>query len=220
MAYYIDDASISLSNLLKRIETTDLIPSRGTLLDGIENNFFELEKQGITTLAALRKELKSNRRLENISVATGIDSHYLILLRREIESYFPSPYALNDFFWLPKEEITKLVEHGLRDTAALYNTASSAKSIAEFAESISIDVTILETLIKLADLTRVQWVSPNTARMLVEAGFNSASKLASADSEDLCNALMHVNADYRFFKGKIGLRDVKRLIHAACYLPS
>jgi len=220
MAYYINDASISLPNLRKRIEATDLVPSRATLLEGIENNFFELEKQGITTLAALRYELKSNKRLENISIMTGVDSQYLVLLRREIESYFPGPYALNDFFWLPKEEITKLEERGLGDTAALYNTASSAKNIAETAESISIDVTILETLIKLADLTRVQWVSPTTARMLMEAGFDCASKLASADSENLYNALMQVNAEYRFFKGKIGLRDVKRLIHAACYLPS
>ena len=202
MAYYMDGASISLPNLRKRIETTDLVPSRATLLEGIENNFLELEKQGITTLAALRHELKSNKRLENISAATGIDSQYLVLLRREIESYFPSPYALNDFFWLPKEEITKLVDSGLRDTAALYNTVISAKSIAEFAESIKIDVTILETLIRLADLTRVQWVSPTTARMLMEAGFDGASKLASADSENLYNALLQVNAEYRFFKGQ------------------
>lgn len=220
MAYYIDGASISLSNLRMRIEATDLVPSRAALLDGIEKNFFELEKQGITTLAALRNELKSNKRLENISIETGIDSHYLVLLRREIESYFPSLFALNAFIWLPKEEITKLEENGLRDTAALCNTASSAKSIAEFAESISIDVVILETLIKLADLTRVQWVSPTTARMLVEAGFDSASKLVSADSEDLYNALMQVNAEYRFFNGKIGLRDIKRLIRAASYVPS
>jgi hypothetical protein len=220
MAYYIDDTRISLIDLRKRIEATDLVPSRARLLEGLEMYFLELEKQGITTLAALRNSLKNNKRLENISTVTGIDLQYLVLLRREIESYFPNPFALNAFLWLPKEEITKLEKIGLHDTAELYDVASNPKNRAEFLDSISMDVTTLEALIRLADLTRVQWVSPTTARMLVEAGYDSASKLASADAEDLCNALMQVNADYWYFKGKVGLRDVKRLIFAASYVPN
>jgi hypothetical protein len=44
--------------------------------------------------------------------------------------------------------------------------------------------------------------------------------VAAADADDLCQALMHVNEGDRFFKGKIGLRDIKRLIRAASYVPS
>ena len=51
------------------------------------------------------------------------------------------------------------------------------------------DVVILETLVRLADLARVQWVSPTVARMLVEAGYDSASKVAAANAEDLYEAL-------------------------------
>ena len=82
------------------------------------------------------------------------------------------------------------------------------------------DVDILETLYWLTDLTRVQWVSPTAARMLKAARYNSASMLAEADDEELYQALLRANEGDRFFKGKIGLRDIKRLIRAAGYLQS
>ncbi len=80
------------------------------------------------------------------------------------------------------------------------------------------DYTYLEALARLADLTRVQWVSPTVTRMLVEAAYDSASKVAAADAEGLYEALVRVNDGDRFFKGKISLRDIKRLIQAASYI--
>jgi hypothetical protein len=220
MTYYVDAENVSLDDLRKRIEATDLVPSRASLLDGINMKLEALEQQGITTLARLRNELKNSKRLEAVANATGIDTQYLILLRREIESYFPKPFALKTFDWLPIGEIAKLEQNGIRDTAVLYKAASSVKGRTELAKSTGMDVAILEALARLADLTRVQWVSPTTARMLVTAAYDSASKVAAADAEDLCEAFLRVNDGGRFFKGKIGLRDIKRLIQAASYVPS
>jgi len=57
MKYYIDDTSLSLPELQKRIENTDLIPSRQSLTLNI-NSFFEtLAKQKIITVAELRNIL-------------------------------------------------------------------------------------------------------------------------------------------------------------------
>jgi predicted flap endonuclease-1-like 5' DNA nuclease len=220
MAYHIDAENIGLDDLQRRIEGTDLVPSRASLLDGLKMKLQALEQQGITTLASLRNELKNAKRREAVSNVTGIDVQYLILLRREIEGYFPKPPTLKAFDWLPKEEIVKLEENRMRDAAALYQAAASAESRTELAGSIGVDVAVLEALVRLADLTRVQWVSPMAARMLVEAGCDSVSMLAAADSEDLYKALVRVNEGGRFFKGKIGLRDVKRLIQAAGYVLS
>ena len=219
MGYHIDAQKISLDDVRKRIEGTDLVPSRASLLDQIERRFKALEQEGITTLASLRYELKTNKRLEAVSNATGIDTQYLILLRRETGGYLPKPFSLRDFDWLPEGEIAKLEENGIRDTAALYEAASSVDSRPELAESTEVDVAILDALARLADLTRVQWVSPKTARMLVQAGYDSASKVAAADAEDLHAALISVNAGDRFFKGNIGLRDIRRLVRAASYVP-
>jgi hypothetical protein len=220
MTYYIDDERVSLDDLRKRIEGSDLVPSRVSLLDGIGTKTKMLEQHGVTTLANLRKELKNARRLVLLAEATGIDRQYLVLLRREIESYFPKPSALNAFDWLAGTEIGKLEEKGIRHTAALYEAASSLESRTELVNSTGVDAAVFEALVRLADLTRVQWVSPTVARMLVEAGYDSASKVAAADAEELYEALVCVNQGDRFFKGKIGLRDVKRLIRAARYVPS
>jgi predicted flap endonuclease-1-like 5' DNA nuclease len=220
VAYHIDAEKVSLNDVRKRIEETDLVPSRASLLDDIDIRFKALEQEGITTLASLRYELKTTKRLEAVSNATGIDTQYLILLRREVGGYLAKPPALKAFDWLPEGEISKLEEHGIRDTAALYEAASSVESRAEPTESTEVDAAILDALARLADLTRVQWVSPTAARMLVEAGYDSAAKVAAADAEGLCEALERVNKGDRFFKGKIGLRDSGRLVRAASYVPS
>ena len=73
MAYYLDAEKVNLDDLRKRIEATDLIPSRASLLDEIGIKMKALEQQGITTLAKLQNELKNSKRLEALANATGID---------------------------------------------------------------------------------------------------------------------------------------------------
>ncbi len=218
MAYHIDAEKISLGDLRKRIEATDLVPSRASLLEGLGTKMKSLEKQGITSLANLRKELKTSKRLEALAKSTGIGADYLTLLRREIEGWFPKPSALKDFDWLPKSEIAKLERSGIRDSAALYEATDNKSKRTALAKSTGVDGDVLETLSQLVDLTRVQWTSPTTAQMLLEAGCNSAAKLAKMDADKLYEALARVNVGDKYFKGKIGLRDVKRLILAASYV--
>jgi hypothetical protein len=218
MTYHINDDAVSLEDLRKRIAETDLVPSRIQLLEEIKIKFHTLEQQGIPSLARLRYELKSSKRIEALASATGIDTAYLILLRREIESYFPKPFSLKEFDWLPKGVIDKLSDKNIRDTAALYRASRSAKDIDEIALCYDVDAGTLEVLFHLADLTRVQWISPKAARMLLEAGFDNTKKLAGADAEVLCDTLLRINEGDRYFKGRIGLRDVKRLIYSASYV--
>lgn len=218
MAYHLDAEKISLDDLKKRIEATDLVPSRAPLLDGLGTKMKTLEKQGVATLADLRNELKTAKRLEALANSTGIETQYLTLLRREIEGWFPKPFPLKDFDWLSKSEVAKLERDGVRNSAALYEATDSKSKRTALAKSTRVDGDFLETFAQLVDLTRVQWVSPTTARMLLEAGCTGSVKLAKMDADELCEALARVNAENKFFKGKIGLRDVKRLIHAARYV--
>jgi hypothetical protein len=213
MRYHIDDEKLSLADLRQRITETDLVPSRACLLDDIEVKFAALEQQGILTLAGLRSELKNAKRLQALANRTGIDQQYLVLLRREVESYFPQPFKLVDFDWLPAEEIVKLAGHSIRTTAELYETDAN-----HLAQTAGVDQAVLAELVKLAGLTRVQWTNPTAARMLRKTGIESAEDLAAADADKLCETLRQINADGRFFKGNIGLRDVKRWVQSAGYV--
>jgi Domain of unknown function (DUF4332) len=156
--------------------------------------------------------------LAAVAKATGIDAQYLVLLRREIEGYFPKPVDLKTFAWLPKGDIAKLEQNGIDDTAQLYEMADSVKKRTELAKSTDVAIATLEALTRLADLMRVQWVSPTFAQMLIAAGYDSASKVTRAEADELCDALKRVNTGDKFFKGKLGLRDIKRLILAASYV--
>ena len=218
MAYHLDAEKVSLDDLRKRIEATDLVPSRASLLDGLGLKMKALEKQGIVTLADLRNEFKTAKRLEALSKSTGIETQYLTLLRREVEGWFPKPFPLKDFDGLPQGEIAKLERAGIRDSAALYEATDSQSKRTALANTLGMDSATLETFAHLVDLTRVQWTSPTAARMLLEAGCDSVSKLAGMDADELCEALARVNAGNKFFKGRIGLRDVKTLIQAAGYV--
>ncbi len=218
MAYHINAEKVSLDDLRKRLEATDLVPSRASLREKAALKMKALEKYGITTLADLRNELKNAKRLAAVAKATGIDAQYLVLLRREIEGYFPKPVDLKTFAWLPKGDIAKLEQNGIDDTAQLYEMADSAKKRTELAKSTDVAIATLEALTRLADLMRVQWVSPTFAQMLIAAGYDSASKVARAEADELCDALKRVNTGDKFFKGKLGLRDIKRLILAASYV--
>ncbi len=210
MAYHIDAEKVSLDDLQKRLEATDLVPSRASLKEGAAGKMRALEEQGVTTLAGLRNEIKNAKHLAAIAKATGIEEQYLVLLRREIEGYFPRPVDLKTFTWLPGDDIARLEQKGISDTATLYEMADNAQKRTALAKSVDVPVATLEALIRLADLMRVQWV--------MAACYDSAARVAAADPAELCEALMRVNSGDKFFKGKIGLRDVKRLILAASYV--
>lgn len=219
MGYHIDAENVTLDDVRHRIDNTDLVPSRAPLLDGLESHFAALKAHGISTLRQLRGELKTPKRLAALSDTTGIAVGYLTLLRRETESWFPKPPAVTDFDWLPADDLAKLKADGIRDAAALYTRTRDARSRAAVAEAASVGADVVESLARLVDLTRVQWVSPVAARMLAEVNCDSAARLAGADAETLCEDLAKVNEGDRYFKGKIGLRDVKRLVRSARYVP-
>ncbi|BCY17513.1 hypothetical protein hrd7_13620 [Leptolinea sp. HRD-7] len=211
MRYCFTAEAISLTALKERILSTDLVPSREPIKTGLDDVLAKLNELGIQNLAVLRKELKDNSRLFAIAEQTGIDKDHLALLRREVESWYPKPFSLKDFDWIPAEETAKLEEAGVKTTADLFENP-------EKAQAAGIQPDLMEHLLKCADLTRIQWVSPLTARMLIEAGYSAPADVASADPEDLDQGMQAVNTENAWFKGRIGLRDIKRLIDAARYV--
>ena len=218
MSYYIDDTRFSLKEVEQKIKNSDLIPSREVLLNDIENVFKQLSKQEIKTLADLRKQLKTKKSINSFVIKSGLSEEYLILLRREIESYFPKTYNIDEFFWLPKEELAKLKSGGLTNTKIIYEALDEKKNFKKISAELGISVSLLNSILSLADLTRIQWTSPLTARMLFEAGYTSTKKVASADAEKLFNAVDTLNKREKYYKGTIVQRDIKRLINSASYL--
>lgn len=108
--------------------------------------------------------------------------------------------------------------HGYKNTALLFEVLSSPENRAEISADLEINVAIIDELSRVVDLTRIQWVSPVTAKMLIFAGYGNVGSVARADPDKMCDEVDRVNKENNFFKGKIGLRDIKRLVKAASYV--
>jgi hypothetical protein len=218
MPYYMDASKVTIQELLIRIAETDLVPSRRMLLEDIRDNFDKLNRAGIKTLADFRKAVKNPKNLSALSEKSGIGLEYLILLRREVESYFPKAFPLSAFDWLDKHQIKKLESEGFRNTALLYEAFELPGQREALVESIGLEREFVDHIRPLVNLTRIQWVSPIFAKMLVEAGFKNAGAIAEANAEDLHGAIERINNEGHTFKGKISFRDIKRLIKSASYV--
>ena len=217
MSYFINEGSTSLDDLQVRLESTDLIPSLQPLLEELTKKLGVLKKTGVKSIADLRTRLKNKESLASLADDSGIDSDYLVLLRRVVEGFFPKPQPLKVFDWLNKDAAVRLYQAGIKNTKQLYETASSG--LDELAKNAGLKKGDLSEFMVLSDLSRIQWVSPTFARTLTAAGFTSAKMVATADPEEFYEAIIRANNNARFYKGKVGLRDIKRLIAAAAYVP-
>lgn len=215
---YSKPETVSLDDLRERIKSTDLVPSRAVLLEDIDSVFDKLAQQGINTWLDLQKAIKNPKKIEGFSKQSRIDSQYLVLLRREIEGYHPKPFNLSVIEWVPQEVINKLLDNGVSTSDQLYLKYHELPSQILFADKTGIDREMMSYLVNLVSLCRIQWVSPTAGRMLIEAGYETCNKIINADGNELFEAMNRVNKQGNFFKGTIGLRDIKRLIVAAKYV--
>lgn len=217
MRYYLDEHATDLNALQERLQSTDLIPSQEPLLEGMADKMTSIEMAGMTSLSELRYALKTEKSLTELSKNSGVDTDYLRLLRRTINGFFPKPKPLKDIDWLGSGVIRKLNQAGIKNTRHVFEAAFDGT--AAFAKQTGIDQEDAQTFLAVADVCRIQWVSPTFARVLIAAGLANAAAVANSSPQVLFEAIKKANENGEFFKGTVGLRDIKRLVAAARYVP-
>jgi hypothetical protein len=215
MPYHLDFSKLTLSDLKAKLERADLIPSQLPLLDGIGGKMSALKKAGVSSLEDLSAALRGSRGPASLSSKSGVAEDYLVLLRRALEGFRPKPARLGEYPGVEPEVVEALAALGFRDSKGLYEAASDSASAAVLARKAAVPAKAVRELLCLCCLSRVQWVSPAFARTLYEAGYESAAALASARPEDVYESVLRANEGGRFYKGKVGLRDMGRLVALA-----
>lgn len=206
----------SLADIRDRLEHIDLIASQQPLLEGIADRFAALEGVGIDSAAELLARLKSKDAIETVASESGVDAAYLNLLRRAVNGFFPKPRRWKEFESLDAAEVAALADAGIKNTRQLFDAASDDRPA--LAKRAKLAEPRLSELVAAADLTRIQWVSPAYASALVAAGYTTPAAVAAADPEALGVTIEDANAGARFYRGKVGLRDLRRLVEAARYV--
>ena len=215
MGYYIDLKNISIDKYKEILLNADLLPSRIILKTNIEEHFNVIKKQGVNNVEELMNALKTKPKLQIFANKSGIPETYLTILIREINSLRPNPNKIKDFPEIAENTIQKLEKAGMKTTLDLYSKVLTQKDRSDLAKQTGISENEILELAKLTDLSRVRWVNHTFARVLYEAGYDTAEKVAKADYNELYQKVKQLNAERNLFKGQIGLHDMKLCVEAA-----
>lgn len=215
MGYYIDLERISIDDYKKILKTADLIPSWMVLKENIDANLDILKKHNIQNVAELKKTLKTKGNVQEFSKKSGLSEQYLTVLRRVINGYHPKPNRIQDFLCIAEDIVLKLKTLGIKNTLQLYSEIVTANKRNEFARKTGIDRHDIMTLTKLTDLSRIRWVNHTFSCVLLEAGYDTAKKVAHADYHELYDTIRQLNKERNLYKGNIGAHDMKRCVEAA-----
>ncbi len=159
MSYHFNLTGVSLKEYKEILETKYLIPSMRVLLEDIDRNFDLIEAQGIETMGALYKSLKTKKKAEELAETAGIDADYMIVLRRSVSSYKGALRKLVEYPLIQGELENRLNELGLKTSKDLYEFLGETGE-KESMTSLNASEEIIQQLTGLMDVTRLRYVSP------------------------------------------------------------
>jgi len=217
--YYIDLEKFSLEKFRHILETSELLPGRKVLKERISERFEILESVGIANLKELIGVLKTKKRLERFSQESGLPKDYLVILRREANSYMPKPVNLKDIPGVAPENIERLASVGIKNTKNLFERARSRSDRAELSKLVEVPGDELLELVKLSDLARIGGVGPVFARLFYEAGADTLEDLSRWAAVELLERLHTINNEQGYTKVMANLKDVGHCIETARELP-
>ncbi len=219
MGYHIDLKSISLEDYKLKLETSDVLKSRKILKESIGERFEAFKTLGIKNLYDLHQILKKKKQWDQLKKHELLTDEYLTILLRELNSFLPKPNKIAEFPGIAPEVVYKLESAEIKDTSKLYDRVLTSQSRKLLAEKTGIHLEIINELTSLTDLSRIKWGSALFARMLYNIGFISVEQVAMANASELHQKLLNINIEHVYFKGQVGLNDIRLFINAAKDLP-
>lgn len=215
MGYYIDLKNISIDKYKEILKSAVLIPSWSVIERDIDKNFDIIKNHKVSNLDELLLALKDKEKIHEFSKQTGLQEDYLVILKRVVNGYRQKPNAIKDFTCITEDTVVKLEKAGIKDTLRLYDNILTDKRREALSNETGISKDEMLKLAKLTDLSRIRWVNHTFAYVLLEAGYDSAEKVANADCQELYYAVKKLNEERKIYNAHIGVRDMKMVVEAA-----
>ncbi len=89
--YFVDTTKFSIDKFRNILKTKDILPGRIVLKDNIDERFDMLKSKAIYSLKNLLETLKTKPKIDRFSKDSGLTVDYLMILRREANSYISVP---------------------------------------------------------------------------------------------------------------------------------
>ncbi len=217
MSYQLKCSDFNSQKILQRIQQTDLIPSLDCIKTEAETILKKLKSKGFDNLEKIRNALKNKKKLEEIAQEVSIDEKLLILFKREIEGWIVKIRAIDEFEWIAPQYLKKVKEYGIKNAEDAYQKIGDDKSRKKLSQEKEIDDVIIKEIYGISNLMRIRWLSPNFTRIIYELNY-TIDKIQKADHKKLCEEIDDYNKRMKYYKGKIGERDVNRIIFEAQFV--
>jgi hypothetical protein len=211
MSYQINCSEFNVQEILRRIQRTDLVPSLDCIKTKAETILKKLEKRGFGNLEKIRKALGNKRKLSEIAKEESIDENVLVLFRREIEGWIVKIRSIDELDWIAPECLNKVKECGIRNAEDSYNILREVEERNKICQKLKIQKEIIEEIYGICELMRIRWLSPKVTRIIYELNY-TVSKIQQADPKILCANVDKYNRYKNYYKGKLGERDINRII--------
>jgi len=217
--YYINLEKYPLEKFKHELKESELLPSRRILKEQINERFKILEDKGVKNLQYLLISLKTPAKCREFAKKSNIPEDYLLILRREVNSYIPKPVNLENFPGIEKDNIKKLNNIEIKNTAHLFKRIKTEKDRKELSSETGINYEKIMELTKLTDLSRIKWIGPIFARVFFESGTDTPLKVSDSDAEFLYKKLVQINKEKGYAKGKFIESDVELCIKVSKMVP-
>lgn len=215
MGYSIDLKNISIDKYKEILKSSELIPSWKDLEKDIDKNLNIIKKKNIKNLDELLIALKDKDRIREFSKQSGLPENYLAVLKRVVNGYRRKPNRIKDFPCISENIVHKLEKIGIKNTMRLYGEVLTSAKRNELSRKIGLGDNEIMVLTKLTDLSRIRWVNHTFAYVLLEAGYDTAKKVASTDYQELYETVKQLNKEREIYNAHIGVRDMKMVVNAA-----
>lgn len=213
MPYYIDLSKITLNKFKDNLKSGYLLPSQQILKEDIDKKFKALKSQNIENMHQLQQALKTKGKIDNFSSSSGLSVDYLTVLRRMVNSYHPQPRKLKDFTCLSAETKNKLENMNIKTTPQLFEKVALKEDRNKLKAELYIGDDEALILAKISDVSRLRYVNPAFATLLINSKYDTVEKIKTADYNELYHELITLNGNKKYYKGRINLKDMDFLVN-------
>jgi len=213
--YSIDLSNFSLGRFKELIQNREMLPSRKIIQEKLNDRFATLKSQGVSNLKELVDALKTKEKLEKFAKQTNLPVDYLTILKREANSYIPSPVKLKDFPEIDSKYLNKLSKIKITNSKQLFDNTQTKAERKAISESTGIPIDKIKELFCLSDLVRIWGVGAVFARIIYQAGTKSTKQFAGYDAKQAYNKYIKINEEKGYTNAKFIQKDIEFCIALA-----
>ncbi|EKF86740.1 DUF4332 domain-containing protein [Methanobacterium formicicum] len=217
--YHIDLKKFPLEKFKGEIWDSNPLPSRKMLKDHLDERFKILKENKVDNLQDLASLLKNPKKAREFAEKSGLPEDYLLILRREVNSYTPNPVNLDKFPGVEEGTLIELKSAGIKNSLHLFKRVKTLDDREKLANELGIDEGDLLELTKLTDLVRIKWVGPVFARIFLDSETDTSQKVSEADAKTFYQKLVDINSKKHYTKSKFTLSNVELCVKIAGMVP-